>query len=79
MHVVFPKRSVILLWLFLLLPLADLLLYFFPFIFMHHPITLPGSRAQDISATVTWNVTRFSDNLARHVFLVPGDDLTVGS
>ena len=27
MHVVFPKRSVILLWLFLLLPLAALLLY----------------------------------------------------
>ena len=86
MPVVFPKRSVILLWLFLLLPLAALLLYIaYSFIFIRKyiiPYHLPRSWAQEISTTVTWNVTRLSENLARHVFLVPGesyDDLMVGS
>ena len=49
---------------------------------MHHHHHLPESWSPDISATVTWNVTRLSENLARHVFLVPGDsydDLMVGS
>ena len=49
---------------------------------MHHHHHLPESWAQQISATVTWNGTRLSGNLARHVFLVPGysyDDLMVGS
>ena len=49
---------------------------------IHHHHHLPESWAQQISATVTWNVTRLSENLARHVFLVPreyDDDLMVGS
>ena len=49
---------------------------------MHHHHHLPESSAQQISATVTRNVTRLSGNLARHVFLVPRDsydDLMVGS
>ena len=86
MRMVFPKRSVIFLWFFLVLLTVALLLYLaFTIIFyenMHHHHHLPESWSPDISATVTWNVTRLSENLARHVFLVPGDsydDLMVGS
>ena len=75
MRLVFPKRSVILLWFFPVLLIAALLVYLaFTNIFydeMHYRHHLPESWSPDISATVTWNVTRLSKNLARHVFLVP--------
>ena len=81
----FPKRSVILLWFFLVFLIAALVAYLsFGYVYeeMHHHHHLPESWSPDISATVTWHVTRLSQNLARHVFLVPGDsydDLMVGS
>ena len=38
---------------------------------LHHFMTLPESWSQDISATVTWNITKLSKNLPRHVCWVP--------
>ena len=85
-RLVLPKRSVILLWFFLVLLIAALLVYLaFNIIFMRKciiTITCTDLEPRILSATVTWNVTRLSENLARHVFLVPRDsydDLMVGS